>query len=73
MRIIALITRSVDIRQIFDHVGVESEPPQIALARGSPLWHGCDAQVGEGSKIGQDWDFAAQPASDYEVDQCVTW
>jgi hypothetical protein len=73
MRIIALITCSADIRRILDHIGVESESPQIALARGSPLWDDCDAQVGEGSKIGQDWDLTAQPAPDYEVDQCVTW
>lgn len=30
MRIIACITHSADIRQILDHIGVESEPPPIA-------------------------------------------
>ncbi len=38
MRIIAFITHSADIRQILDHIGVESEPPHITPARGPPLW-----------------------------------
>jgi hypothetical protein len=37
MRIIALITHSADIRQILDHIGVESEPPHNTPARGPPL------------------------------------
>ena len=37
MRIIAFITHSADIRQILDHIGVESEPPHIPPARGPPL------------------------------------
>ena len=62
MRIIAFITHSADIRQILEHIGVESEPPHIAPARGPPLWEDFDAQVGEGSQIEPDWDIAAQPA-----------
>lgn len=73
MRIIAFITHSADIRQILQHIGVESEPPHIAPARGPPLWEDCDAQVDEGSQIEPDWDLAAPPASDYEVDQRVNW
>ncbi len=38
MRIIAFITYSVDIRQILEHIGVETEPPRITPARGPPLW-----------------------------------
>ena len=71
MRIIAFITHSADIRHILEHIGVESEPPHIAPARGPPLWNECDAQAGEGSQIAPDWDIAAQPAPDYEVDQRV--
>lgn len=48
MRIIAFITYSADIRQILEHIGVEPEPPHITPARGPPLWHGCDAQMGNG-------------------------
>jgi len=73
MRMIAFITSSADIRQILDHIGADSEAPHIAPARGPPLWDKCDAQVGEGSQIGQDGDLAAQPAPDYEVDQRVNW
>jgi hypothetical protein len=37
------------------------------------LWEGCDAQVGEGIESESDWDMAAQPVPDYEVDQCINW
>lgn len=45
MRIIAFITHSADIRQLLDHIGAESEPPLISLARGLQLWDDCDAPV----------------------------
>jgi hypothetical protein len=49
MRIIAFITHRADIRQILDHIGVESEPPHISPARGPPLWEdGGDAQMDDG-------------------------
>jgi hypothetical protein len=74
MSIIAFITYSADIRRILQHIGAESEPPKISPARGPPLWEDCgDAQLGEGSQIGPDWDLAAQPAPDYEVDQRINW
>jgi len=73
MRIIAFITHSADIRHILDHIGVESEPPHIAPARGPPLWDDCDAQKDDGVQVEPDWDMAAQPAPDYEVDQRVNW
>ena len=74
MRLIAFITEGSQIRKILDHIGVDSEPPQISPARGPPLWDdGGDAQTGEGVHIEPDWDLAAQPAPDYEVDQRVSW
>jgi hypothetical protein len=73
MRIIAFITHSADSRRILDHIGVESEPPKISPARGPPLWDECDAHSSEGTQIEPDWDLAAQPAPDYEVDQRITW
>jgi len=77
MRLIAFITHSADIRQILDHIGVESEPPHIASARGPPLWEGCDSPVDDGVQgepdWATDWDLAAQPAPDYEVDQRISW
>ena len=54
-----------------NHIGVDSAPPHIAPAREPPLWDDCDAQIGEDVEIEPDWDLAAQPAPDYEVDQRV--
>ena len=73
MRIIAFITHSADIRQILEHIGVAPEPAHISSARGPPLREDCDAQVGEGTQIEPDWDLAAQPAPEFDVDQRVNW
>ena len=73
MRIIAFITHGADIRQILDHIGAKSAPPHIAPARGPPLWQDGDTHAGEGSQIEPDWDLAAQPTPDFEVDQRVNW
>ena len=73
MRIIAFITHSADIRHILDHIGVDSELPHIAPARGPRLWDGVDAPDDVGIEAWPDWDEAAQPASDFEVDQRVRW
>ncbi|MBA4215361.1 MAG: IS91 family transposase, partial [Polaromonas sp.] len=73
MHIIAFITHSADIRQILEHIGVETEPPHITPARGPPLWDECDAQAAEGVEPAPDWDEATQPAPDFEVDQRVSW
>ena len=72
MRIIAFITHSADIRQILDHIGVQTEPPRIAPARGPPLWDRCDVPMRDGVKVEPDGDEAAQPARDFEVDQRVS-
>jgi len=73
MRLIAFITSGAEVRKILEHIGVDSEPPRISPARGPPLWDDCDAQAGEEAQIEPDWDLAAQPAPDYEVDQRVNW
>jgi hypothetical protein len=73
MRLIAFITEGMQVRRILDHIGVDSEPPHISPARGPPLWDDCDAQTDEGVHIEPDWDLAAQPAPDYEVDRQVNW
>lgn len=73
MRLIAFITEGTQIRKILEHIGVDSQAPQIAPARGPPLWDDCDAQMGEGVEIAPGWDLAAQPAPDYEVDQRINW
>ncbi len=73
MRVTAFITHGADIRQIPNHIGVDSEPPRITPARGPPLWEGADAQMGDGVDVAPDWDEAAQPAPDDEVHQRVSW
>jgi hypothetical protein len=73
MRIIAFIAHSADIRQMLDHIGVQSEPPNIAPARGPPLWEDCDAPVGKGVESEPDWDMTAQPGPEHEVDQRINW
>ncbi|HAL37820.1 MAG TPA: hypothetical protein DCP03_06750 [Polaromonas sp.] len=45
------------------------KPPSL---RGPPLWDDCDAQMGEGVEVEPDWDLAAQPAPDCEV-QRINW
>ena len=74
MRLIAFITEGTQISKILDHIGVDSEPPHIFPAGAPPLWDDCsDAQTDEGVHIEPDWNLAAQPAPDYEVDQRVNW
>lgn len=65
MRIIAFITEGAQIRRILDHIGVDSEPPQISPARGPPLWDDSDAQMDEGVEGEPNWDLSAQPAPDF--------
>ena len=58
MRLIAFITEGAQIRKILEHIGVDSEPPRNAPARGPPLWEDCDAQVHNGAQIEPDWPCA---------------
>ena len=70
MRLIAFITEGTQIRKILEHIGVDSEPPHISPAREPPLWDECDAQADDGAQIEPaDWELAAQPAADFEIDQ----
>ena len=73
MRLIAFVTEGTQIEKILDHIGVDSDPPHISPARGPPLWEDCDAQAVEGVAVEPDWDLAAQPAPDCEVDQRISW
>ena len=52
---------------------MDSQAPRISRARGPPLWEDGDAQAGDGVQIEPDWDLAAQPAPDFDVDQRVNW
>ena len=74
MRIIAFITHSADIRHPGPHRG-RFRATRISPARGPPLWDDCsDAQMDDGAQTEPaDWDLAAQPAPDFEVDQRISW
>lgn len=61
MRLIAFITRSADIRQILDHIGVDSQPPHITPACGLPLWLDFDAPVDDGVQGERDCEPTEQP------------
>ena len=67
------ITHGADIGHILEHIGVDSEPPQISPVRRPPLCDGCGAQTHDELQIEPDWDLPAQPAPDYEVDQRFNW
>ena len=54
MRLIAFITHSADIRQILDHIGVDTEPPHLSPARGPPMWDDRDAQMDDAAQIESD-------------------
>jgi hypothetical protein len=73
MRIIAFITDGAEVRKILEHISADSQAPRITPARGPPLWDECDAPLDEGVQALPDWDLAAQPAPDYQVDQRVSW
>lgn len=77
MRLIAFITEGAQIRKILEHIGVDSQPPRVAPARGPPLWEDCDAQADDAVHIepdwGTGWDLAAQVAPDFNADQRVNW
>ena len=73
MRLIAFIAEGAQIKKILDHIGVDSQAPRISPPRGPPLWDACDAPMGKGVEVEPDWDLAAQPAPDYEIDQRVNW
>jgi hypothetical protein len=75
----AFMTHSAEIRQILGHIGVDSEPPRLSPACGPPLWEDSDTDAQTGGTFQaepeweSDWDGAAQPSPDYEVDQRISW
>ena len=73
MRILAFMTEGVQIRQILEHIGVDTRAPRIAPARGPPLWGACDAQgadgAGQGAPIDPDRGESAQTAPEDVFDQ----
>ena len=67
----ATVGEKVDCVQQFLYWATGS--PNTYNSGGPPLWDDCDAQKDDGVQAEPDWDMAAQPAPDYEVDQRVNW
>ncbi len=62
------------VRALLEHLGEPATPPRIASARGPPAWY---EDAGSASHWEDDsavpGDPLAQPESEYEFDQRVTW
>ena len=48
-----------------------TSPSHIPATRATAVVDECDAQMGQGVQVEPDWDLAAQPEPDYEIDQRV--
>jgi hypothetical protein len=66
MRIIAVITEALAVRDILAHLGETTLPPRLAPARDPPLWE----MLGAGQ---DEIDPQAQPAPDHAFDQRIAW
>ena len=53
--------------------GAAEQPVQPAQVQAEPATTGAGMEEGEGVEVEPDWDEAAQPAPDFEVDQRVSW
>ena len=67
MRIIAFLTDGPTVRDILDHLGEPTAPPQIAPARGPPLWEATGAAHDPSA------DPLLQSAPAFEFDQRLAW
>lgn len=66
LSLIAFVTAAESVQRILTHLGEPAEPPRVAPARGPPLWDDPLAPL-------PDWDAMAQPASECEFDQRISW
>ena len=64
MRIIAFVTDRQAIHSILTYLGEPTAPPEVAPARGPPLWEQA-AQF--------HWDDTPTTAPEYAFDQRVSW
>ena len=64
VRIIAFVTERPAIHCILDCLGEPTAPPEVAPARGPPLWE-------QGAQL--HWDDTPPPAPEYVFDQRVSW
>ena len=63
----AAVTEPPSIKPIFDHLGLPTEPPRVAPARGPP-----DESLAFDQSPRHD-PSVPEPAPEYEFDQRLTW
>ena len=66
MRIIAFVTDRPAIHSILTYLGEPTAAPEVAPARGPPLWEQAPEPMGA-------WDEAPAPVPEFVFDQRVSW
>ena len=66
MRIIAFVTDPLAVKTILRHLGEPTTAPELARARGPPLWH-------QALERGANRDDAPAPVPAFVFDQRVSW
>jgi hypothetical protein len=66
MRLIAFVTDPPAVKSILTHLGEPTTPPQVARARGPPLWEQAPEPMGA-------WVEAPAPVPEFVFDQRVRW
>jgi hypothetical protein len=64
MRIIAFVIDAPAVNPILAHLGEPTRPPQVAPARGPPLWE----QLPQ-----PQWDDTPAPVPEFVFDQRLSW
>ena len=66
MRLIAFVTAPSEVKTILAHLGEPTTPPEVARARGPPLWEQAPEPM-------VNWDEAPAPVPEFLFDQRVSW
>jgi len=66
MRLIAFVTDPPAVKTILAHLGEPSTPPEVARARGPPLWDPAPEPMAN-------WDEAPAPVPEFVFDQRLSW
>ena len=65
VRIIALVTEPASVNALLSHLGEPTAPPEVAPARGPPLWERAHEPV-------PDWAQAPAPVPEFVFDQRIS-
>jgi hypothetical protein len=66
MRLIAFVTAPSEVTTILAHLGEPTTQPEVARARGPPLWEQAPEPMGN-------WDAAPAPVPEFVFDQRLSW